>query len=235
MKKITAILFLLLSVTLCAEKVDTEAVQALKDAGKFEKAKEYAKALERHEWYHDNASKIDREQHNYMRRSRALRMWKRLGGKYPPALKALKKRRDDASANCKAGTATAELFGDLASINGILGEPQKTIEVFKLLDEKSPDIAKQCFEYVERLLLKHVEDDLYVKYVGGLKKCLAEKIERYDESIVRWEKGKGSIQSIRYFKYYLTTKGDELSAIAKRRGEPELVLELQKMVSDQFE
>ena len=129
-----------------------EAVQALNDAQSLARAGDYAKALERHEWYHANALRISPAQYG-VRLSFALSYWKNLGDKYPPALASLTALRDNGTQTVLAGTAAPELFHDVVSINRTLGQSGKSVELFKTLDQKQPELARRCLRNVEEALI----------------------------------------------------------------------------------
>src|SRR5687768_14091823 len=93
-----------------------EADQALNDARALREAGEFAKALDRHEWYHANALRINPAQYG-VRLSFALGDWMKLGKKYQPALASLKRLRDEGTTTIEEGKGTRALFSDVEAIN----------------------------------------------------------------------------------------------------------------------
>lgn len=93
---------------------------------------QYAEALERHLWYHDNALMHDSALTG-VRLSFALSNWYELGKKYPPALEALRRVRDEKTALLRSGKGNFELFHDVASINETLEEGDKIVPLFEQL------------------------------------------------------------------------------------------------------
>jgi len=160
-----------------------EAQLALDDARKFAASGEYAKALERHEWFHANARKISPSMGG-VRLSFALSDWVDLGAKYPPALDSLKKVRDAGTKALLSGDGTWDLFHDVRSINSKLSKAGNagtvdTLQLFKQLDASQPDLAKRCFGLVVEDLIATNEAELFVKHAGDLKSFLAQNVERH--------------------------------------------------------
>ncbi len=72
-----------------------------------------------------------------MRSERAyLSAWKELADKYPPAMDKLKSMRDKKTKLIEDGKCNHSLFHEVASINETLCEASKTVELFRILDQK---------------------------------------------------------------------------------------------------
>jgi hypothetical protein len=158
------------------------AAKAFQDAKKYAREGDYAKALERHEWYHKNALSVSRGQYG-VRLSFALTNWKRLGEKYPPALASLKAIRDEGAAAVKEGTASVDLFHDVFAINRTLGEEKATVALFKHLHANHPGLARQCSLVARGLLLAQEEDELFLHYVNDLPAYMEVEIDRHKRTV----------------------------------------------------
>lgn len=139
------------------QKVLNEA-QTLASQGKYEEA------LEKHLWFHENALKHDPAMSG-VRRSFALSYWVELGHKYPKAREALVAIRDKNTEAIREGRGFVDLFHDVASINGYLEEEEKTVELFKTLDEKHHRLAERCYIVAEKDLAARREYTLCASYI----------------------------------------------------------------------
>lgn len=92
----------------------------------------------------------------------------RLGRSYPPALDALRARRDQAAAAVLAGTGTWQDASNLAAINRELGEDERTLAVYDQLkqsDAENAQVARpRLFRDIVGLLLA---DRRYEDIAGG--------------------------------------------------------------------
>jgi hypothetical protein len=156
-----------------------EVKQAMADATRFSHAGEFAKALERHEWIHANALRVD-PAYRGVRLSFALSNWVELGKKYPPALVSLKNIRDQDVRQLEAGAAGPDLFQDVAAINRYLDESDQTIPLFKKLAAAHPELARKSSVFVLDQFLKEKEYGLFQRYAGDFTRYLAAEIDRYD-------------------------------------------------------
>ncbi len=212
-----------------------EAKQALDDARRFTASGEYAKALERHEWFHANALKISPSMSG-VRLSFALANWKRLGDKYPPALDSLKKLRDSSAKTLLSAAGTFDLFQEVRSFNrALLGHgnagKEETIQLFKQLDESDPALTKRCFQVVKEDLMETNETELFVKHAGDLKSYLAQAVEhRADEA--KGAKGRSyEAEHIQYLDKRLNELTAFMTQIAESKGDAALADELRAMTA----
>lgn len=138
------------------EKVLDEA-RALADVG------QYQEALEKHIWFHENALKKGFGWSG-VRLSFALADWVRLGKKYPRAREALVAIRDrDEKLVLENGS--VQLFQDVAAINGYLRQDDKTVALFKKLQEKKPELANSYYRTAEKGLASRGEYTICSKYI----------------------------------------------------------------------
>lgn len=213
-----------------AHAKDDEADKALGDARAFTDSGEYAKALERHEWYHKNALRINRAQYG-VRLSFALSDWKDLADKYPPALASLKAIRDADVKELEAGTGKPETFHDVVSINEKLGEEAASVALFKSLDAKQPALAKKCFSRADKTLLNQGEVELFTKYGGGFVSYLEGEIANH-EHVVAMMKSTAvpmSARSIKNSDERLVATTLELVALATKQGDATTVTKLKTL------
>jgi beta-lactamase regulating signal transducer with metallopeptidase domain len=136
----------------------------LADTREMTRSGDYEEALKRYIWFHDNAIMHDKSI-SAVRTSFALSGWKTLADKYPPALTALIKVRDDKTNLLKANGGPLGLFVDVTAINRTLTEDAKTIALFKAIDKDHPDMAKHGWFFVRTLLFDAKEYDLIKKYI----------------------------------------------------------------------
>ncbi len=137
----------------------------LKEAEAATKASRYKEALEKHVWYHENALRIERSQFG-VRLSYALFEWRRLGKYYPPALAKLRSIRDASIQRMYEEGPESDLFADVAALNDVLEEPEKTVEQFRWLDANRPDVARFAYYYCWQVLVEFREYWLCGKYLN---------------------------------------------------------------------
>jgi len=210
---------------------EDEADLAFKDAQSLARAGEYEAALERHQWYHDNALRINKAQYG-VRLSFALSAWKKLGEKYPPALAALTALRDQGTQTVLTGKAQPELFHDVISINHTLAGEDQSVKLFKTLDETQPDFAKRCFHFMEDNLISAGEVDLFTRYSGNSVEFLQRKIKAHQQLMAIIQKGPGPPQSRLHFEDKLVTLTLTLSEHAAAKGDPNLSAHLKQMTAE---
>jgi len=182
MKILTLFLALCFTNLVSAETLNMQ--QYLRDTEALIKQGEYEKALERTLWFHDNALEHEPSMSG-VRLSFAMGDWMDLAEKYPPALKAMQKVRDEKTLKLKSGEGNFNLFMDVNAFNRTLKEEDKTIALFRLLDEKQPDLAKTCWIIAKQLVIKNKEFDLADKYLGNLLTEFDVIKERYEMLVAR--------------------------------------------------
>ena len=128
---------------------------------------EYEEALERFIWFHNHA--VDQGLTiNASRLTFGLGYWVDFGKKYPPAIDALKRIRDENTNSILSGVNTCDLFSEVESINKYLSEEHKTIALFTRIDEEQPDLASRCWVYFQDLAIKNDEKYFIEKYIHDL-------------------------------------------------------------------
>ena len=132
------------------EKPDLQKIQdeakTLMEQGRYEDA------LQRHLWYFNHALEYDPAQTG-VRLSFALSQWVELGRRYPKAKEALIEIRDRDARMLVEGKGYANLFTDVQAINRELQDENATYDLFKTIREKDPQLAGQCYFWVESLLV----------------------------------------------------------------------------------
>jgi hypothetical protein len=121
-------------------------------------------ALTKHLWFHKHATKV-RQGLSGVRRSYALRAWRELAEKYPPALKALVKVRNEAQRAVWKRNDPWPSFADVRSINDYLGDSTRTVALFRALHERSPGRAKRVYHGAEEALYQAGEFKLCNNYL----------------------------------------------------------------------
>lgn len=153
--------------------------EILSEARADAKRGNYAVALAKHVWFHENALKHDSALAG-VRLSFALSDWTDLAAVYPPALEQLKSTRDNAETNVrnKNGRDAYEAFLDFSSINEKLNEDAKTKELFLWLDSNKPETARDLFSLAEPALIKEKDYNLCGKYIDA-EASFAEALQNY--------------------------------------------------------
>ncbi len=168
------------------ESDDDEADRALDEAERLAEEGDYAGALEKHIWYHENALAVS-PSHYGVRLSFALSDWIDLAAKYPEALAALKDIRDEKTSRLEAGDSDRELFHDVISINQHLGESSATVELFERVEAQDPDFASTLYDAVNEDLVQAKEFGLARKYLGDPIDRLATLRRQFEEGVKRAE------------------------------------------------
>jgi hypothetical protein len=141
----------------------------LHEARHDREAGQFADALAKHVWYHENALKYQPAQYG-VRLSFALMDWVELGDLYPPALLMLQSIRDTAGKEVREATGdenSFHIFHDFAAINGALKEQNKTTDLFVWLDANKPKSAKRAFDVAEPALIRSKQYRLCGKYIDA--------------------------------------------------------------------
>jgi tetratricopeptide (TPR) repeat protein len=194
-----------------------EAERALNDARRLAEAGDYAGALEKQVWFHNNALAI-RPGYYGVRLSFALADWVELGKKYPPALEKLKSIRDAKMASLSTGTRNRELFHDVVSIDEYLGETKQTVDLFKKIDASNPEFASEVFDIADSALLESKEYQLAKKYLGDPEERLAHAKANLDRGM-KWAKQKGGDHSRQAFEKIFTDEVVRIITILRETGD----------------
>ncbi len=91
----------------------------------------------------------------------------------------LRERRDREMNRLERGLAGEATFDEVKRINRKFKEDFRTIQLFQMLDEQNPTLARQCFRHVSDVLLDGNPNDraLFRKYSGDLFACLQREID----------------------------------------------------------
>jgi hypothetical protein len=124
-------------------------------------------ALAKHLWFHKHAARL-RQGLSGVRRSYALHAWRDLAEKYPPAMKALVKARNEAQRAVWKRRDPWPSFADVRSINEYLEEPDRTVSLFRALHKRSPRRAARVYHGAEEALFRAGEFNLCNSYLEPL-------------------------------------------------------------------
>lgn len=147
------------------ENPDIDAIR--EEAERDVKVGKYDEALAKYVWLHENVLKYEPSMSG-VRLSFALGDWYRLGEKYPPALAKMEEVRDAVGKRITANVVKRISFEDyqeFAAINRELGEEEKTVEMFKFVDQRNSKAAVRVFGVSEPALIKAKEYALCGKYL----------------------------------------------------------------------
>ena len=176
MKILLAALLLLISLPVYAEDMQ----QYLSDTEDLARQGKNEEALERFLWFHDHA--LEHEPAMYgVRLSFALSSWKQLADSYPPALTAMKKTRDDKTLLLENRKGNTDLFHDVVALNETLGNDDKTIILFRRLDQEQKGLAAQCWDTAKDAVIKAKAYDLAKKFIGNPVREFDRLKEMYDQ------------------------------------------------------
>src|SRR5262245_7509865 len=124
----------------------------------------YEESLQKHLWFHDHALEQNLALAG-VRLSFALSYWIELGERYPEARRALADVRDRKAKAMADGEGPPSLFHDVSAINQAFEEQPKTVALFKLLHQKYPEFAGQCYHVAEADLVAHREYEVCASYI----------------------------------------------------------------------
>jgi len=124
----------------------------------------YAVALATQIWFHEKSLDYDPAYYG-VRLSFALSQWAELGELYPPAIAALRQIRERTADEVTRGDEPQTAFYDVASIDELLGEANRTVELFVELDANHPQIAELVFPMAQTTLVKDKRFELCVRYI----------------------------------------------------------------------
>ena len=144
----------------------------------------YEEALQRYLWYFDH-SRNDASQRG-VRLSFALSDWIELGRRYPKAKQALVEIRDADARQFSAGTGNFDLFQEIAGINQYLNDSAATLALFKAVEHSDPQLAGQCYPFVQDLLMQAGEYEKCLGYLGDPESAF-DRIRDSRERMKHWE------------------------------------------------
>jgi len=132
----------------------------LTDAGRFEEA------LQRYIWYHKHALEFEPSE-SATRLSFGISYWGELARRYPKAKQALLEIRDRGVGEFEKGGGYFDLFQEILAINRELNDADATLALFKSIDARDRQLARQCYFGVEDLLVERGEYALCARYIGN--------------------------------------------------------------------
>jgi predicted Ser/Thr protein kinase len=144
------------------EKPDFQKIMG--DAKELMNRGQYEEALQREIWYF-NHSRFKPGQGG-VRLSFALSDWIELGRRYPKAKQALIEIRDRGTYEIKAGRGYSELFSEVQAINHELQDDDATYALFLTMRTNDPQLAGQCYIYMENSLVAKGEYQWCYDHMG---------------------------------------------------------------------
>jgi hypothetical protein len=139
----------------------------------------YKEALDRYIWFHDHALEHNAAMYG-VRLSFALAYWKQLSAVYAPALDAMKQIRDKKTALLENGQGSFELYHDVEALNSTLEQNEKSVELFRKLDQENGPLAAKCWEVAKEHVIKAKAYDLAQKYMGDPLQAFYKARSNYD-------------------------------------------------------
>lgn len=155
MKSNSFLLLTILASNLSVAAADTQELQiALQEAKEFTRNGQFAEALDKHVWYHENSRGTS---HAGVRLSFAMTDWKKLGEVFPAAKEKLSSLRDQAAKAALSDTPNPLAVNEVIAIDRTMEEAKRSLEFINNLAEKHPAAAKASYWYVRDLLMEHRE------------------------------------------------------------------------------
>jgi hypothetical protein len=160
-----------------------KAIDRLTEAYAAAQAGRHEEALNEYIWFHEHALAEARSLRG-VRLSFALAYWKELGEVYPPAMDALLALRDRKVAILAAGVEEWELFNDVSALNDTLGHPRNTYDLFRHINDRSPDFADHCIGVAMPSVVACEDFELARRFMGEPDEVIAQRIEQLNEDVV---------------------------------------------------
>lgn len=164
------------------EKVDLQSV--LNSAQSLAAEGSYEDALQHYLWYFEH-SRNDAG-HRGVRLSFTLSGWVELGRRYPKARQALLDIRDSDTREFTDGGGYADLFQEVSSINQYLNQPDATLALFDTIEQRDAPLARECYPYVQDLLVQNREYKKCLAYIGDPQTAF-DRIRDSRERLKLWE------------------------------------------------
>lgn len=136
------------------------------EARKDRMEERYEDALAKHLWLYHQGARVE-PRWAPARTSFAMGDWAHLAAKFPPAMEALKRERDTAEANVKAGKDVVTSFADFAAINRELDEPGPTAALFLWVEARDAEMAKRIARSAQHALLQSGDYKTASKYIDA--------------------------------------------------------------------
>ncbi len=143
----------------------------LEEAKQLTSTGHYEEALRRYVWHHTHAQESGDSWQSIVRLVYALSDWAELFRRYPKAKQALFEIRDAKTREIAEGRGYVELFEDVQAINRTLKDDDATYELFKLVRDKDPKLAEQCYHWLYDLLVAKGEYQWCFSHLGDPQAC----------------------------------------------------------------
>jgi hypothetical protein len=166
--------------------------------------------------------------------------WVELGRRYPQARAALLQIRDHEAREFAEGRGFADLFSEVSAINGALQQDDATYALFKSIRAKDPALARQCYFFVESLLVANGEYQWCYDHMGeaqarfdlihqsltsqrDVQKRMSESQQRTQQSIADMNRKNGWTNHPAYAPH-------DISAMIKKAGEDSFIGQTRQLI-----
>jgi hypothetical protein len=163
-----------------------------------------------------------------------FRDWAKLASKHPPALESLRRGRAARAASLLAGDAGKDTFAQLATLDRAIATADPlskgaTARLFRKIEEKHPELARECFGLAKIALFEARDVELFGKYLPDLEPDLEVWIADYraEYAVLKPRDGDALIAEN---EANLRNFADFLAEIADSRGQGTLAAELKAKV-----
>ena len=140
--------------------------------------KDYQLALEKYQWFYENALSID-EAYYGVRLSYCLGEWARLAQEYPNALETLTALKERTLSDFKKSH-SRQTFHEYASICEYLGCPDEVFENFRAFHETDKDLSFKLFPFVYEYCATRGWWDICREYLGNGYDRYRQSLETFD-------------------------------------------------------
>ena len=182
-----AVLFVLVSVDATAQQwvpPDDPDPEAIRNEARADAEKgDFRLAAQKYLWYHENAAELQPSLVG-VRLSFALYNWRALAKQYLPAMQDMRRARDRAEESIRSETGDLPAFMDAAALNSVLDADDRTVELFKWLDQEKPALANDVFIAAQEVLVANGEFALSEKYIVG-ENSFDSVLEQHEQTLQR--------------------------------------------------
>jgi len=161
--------------------MDQNPSDVLTEARKAFEDKAYAIALEKYQWFFENAIKIRPSLYG-VRLSYCLIEWAELSKEHPPAKDALIQLKEK-SLKLFHGNLSREHFHEYSSIAEYLGDSKEVFREFLRIHESDTKLAATLFPYVYEYCAEHAMWEICKKYWGDGKKQYESALHIFDHVV----------------------------------------------------
>jgi len=161
--------------------MDIDPGEVLSEARDAYAKKNYSLALEKYQWFYQNAIEIQ-ESYYGVRLSYCLDEWAQLGDEYPEAKGALTKLKTTTLSEFKK-TNSRRLFHEYSSISEYLKCKSEVLDEFLMIDSTNQEQASKLFSFVYEYCASNEMWDLCAKYLGNGYKQYQRTLEMFDHMI----------------------------------------------------